>query len=93
MVAYKSKLIRVEDDTLNFSPIRYNSDSYPREDNKCGGYYSVVFTYDGHLWDTFISENTYIRNNIIPEIRDSVLSSLHIGDQNIGSTQSKQILT
>ena len=54
----------------------------------------MVLSHDGHLGDTIIAGNTYIRRNIIMESRDLVLSYIHIdlhtGDANIGSNQAKQ---
>ena len=39
----------------------------------------MVILYDKYLCDTIISGNKYLRGNIIMEIRDLVLSSIHIG--------------
>ena len=54
--------------------------------NNCGDESSMVLLYDGHLGDTMgdtiISGNTDLGGNIIPEIRDLVLSYLHIGLHN-----------
>ena len=36
MVAYKSKVTKVEINTLNFYPKIWNSNVYPEEDNNCG---------------------------------------------------------
>ena len=47
--------------------------------NNCGDESSMVLLYDYHLGDTIISRNTYLSENIIMEIRDLVLSYLHIG--------------
>ena len=45
----------------------------------CGDDSSMVLIYDGHLGDTIIARNTDLSGNIIMEIRDLVLSYLHIG--------------
>ena len=67
-----------EDGTFNLSTIIHNNNSYPREGNN-GGYYSSAFLTDNrHLCDTVIPENTYLISNKTPEIKVSVLSSLHI---------------
>ena len=39
----------------------------------------MVILYDGHLGDTTIAGKTDISGNIILEIRDLVISYLHIG--------------
>ena len=39
----------------------------------------MVLLYDEHLGDTIISRNTDISGNIIVEIRDLVLPSIHMG--------------
>ena len=79
IVPYKSKVIHVEYDIINFSPLIQNIDYYPREDNKYGDDFRMFIIDDGHLCDIVIAENIYIRRNKITERRDSVLSSLHIG--------------
>ena len=70
MVAYKSKVIHVEDYTINLSPIRHNSNGYSRKDNYCGDRYNKFTPDDGHLWDTVIPDNTYISSNRITESVD-----------------------
>ena len=77
MVAYKLKVIHVEDYTINFSPIRQNINGYTMKYNNCGDYSSKFIPDYGNLWDTVIHENTDISSNRIPEIRNSVLSYLH----------------
>ena len=49
------------------------------KENNCGDDSIMALLDDKHLGDTIISGNTYLRGNIIMEIRDSFLSSLHIG--------------
>ena len=78
MVAYKSKVIHVEDYTLNFSPIRQNTNGSPSKDTNCGDDSSTSIPDDWQLWDTVIPENTDLSSNKKFEIRDSVLSPLHI---------------
>ena len=39
----------------------------------------MVILYDEHLGDTIIAGNSDLRGNIMMEIRDLVLSFLHIG--------------
>ena len=78
MVAQKSNVVPVEDDALNLSPIRQNSNSYPSKDNTFVDYFSTFIPYGCHLWDTVIPENIDLSSNKIPEIRSSVLSSIHI---------------
>ena len=56
MVAYKLKVMHVEDATLIFSPIRKNTISYPSEDKKISGDSSMVLTYDGLLCGNVISK-------------------------------------
>ena len=68
----------VEDDNLNLSPVRQNSNGYPKKDSSCGDDYSTFNPDDGHWWDTVIPDNTYVSSNDITEGRDSVLSSIHI---------------
>ena len=43
LLSYKSKVVHVEDDTLNFSLIRNNNNGYPRTDNNYGDYSSHLF--------------------------------------------------
>ena len=38
----------------------------------------MVLIYDKHSGDTIISENTYLSRNNVTEIRESVLSYLHV---------------
>ena len=75
--------MHVEYHTLNAHPIIKKSNEYPREDRNFGDYSSTFITYDGHLCDIVIPENTDLKSNNIPEIRDSVLSSLHIAGKKI----------
>ena len=46
---------------------------------KCGDDSSIVLLYDGHLGDAIIVGDTYLRGSVILEIRDFLLSYLHIG--------------
>ena len=65
MVPYKLMVIHVEDDIINFSLIRQNSNSYPKEEKNCGDDSSVILLYDEHLCNTIIDRNTdLIGNNI-----------------------------
>ena len=80
MVAYESKVMQDEDDTLNFSSIRKNSNTYSMKGRSYGYDYSTFIPVVGHLWDTVIPENTHARNNKIPEYRYLVLSSLCTDD-------------
>ena len=50
MVAYKFKVVHVEDDRLNLPPIRHNRDDYPTKEQKTiGDGYGMVPLYDEHL--------------------------------------------
>ena len=64
------------------------------KNKNCGAESSMILLYDGHLGDTIINGNTDRSGNIILEIRDLVLSYLHIGQhthyENIGFNQAKQ---
>ena len=64
--------------TLNFLPIRQNSNVHLRKYNNCGDDSSTFIPDDGNLWDIVIPDNTNISSNSIPETRYSVLYSLHI---------------
>ena len=80
MVPYKPKVMNVEYDILNLSPIIQNINAYPKEDNNCSDELSMVLLYGGKLCDTIVYENTdLIRNNVLESIY-LVLSRLHIGD-------------
>ena len=79
IIPYKLKSTNVEDDIINLSPVRQKIDSYHREENICGDDYIMVLIDNEHLGETTISGNTDLRGNMIMEIRDSVLSSIHIG--------------
>ena len=69
MVAYKSKVMHVKYDTINFSSIRYNRNANPREDNN-GSKDSSKFLSDyRHLRETVIHENIHLSRNNITEIR------------------------
>ena len=46
MVAYKWKVMHVEDDKLNLFRIRNNNKAYPRVEN-CGENYGYFIPYDG----------------------------------------------
>ena len=71
-------VMHVEYDILNFSLIRQNINTYPREYNHCGDYSSIIHLDDDHLCDTIISGNTDLIGNNIMKIIDLVLSSIHI---------------
>ena len=79
MVPYRLKVMHVEYYIINSSPIIHKWSSYSREDNNFGEDSIMVLLYDEHSCDTIISDNTDIIINNVPEIRDSVLSYLHIG--------------
>ena len=73
MVPYKLKMMHVEDDILNFSPIIHNRNNYPRKYNNCVDDSSMVILYDENLGDTIVAGNTYLSINNIPESRYSFL--------------------
>ena len=50
-----------------------------KENRKCVGDSSMVILYYGHLGDTIIAGNKYLRGKIILESRDLVPYYLHIG--------------
>ena len=77
MVAYKSKVMHVEDYTLNSSPIRHDSNAYPREYINGSDYSSRFLPDYRHLCETVIPENIYIISNNITESRYSVIPSPH----------------
>ena len=62
----------------NSPPTRLKINAYPRKENNCGNDYSIVILDDEHLGDTIFSGNKDLRSNIVLEIRDLVLSSIHI---------------
>ena len=76
VVPYKSKLIHVEDDIINLSPIKQNINNYLRKKNNCGEESSMALLDDNQLCDTIIVGNTDMSGNNITEIRHLVLSSL-----------------
>ena len=79
MVPYESKVMNVEDDILNFFPIRQNRKDYTRKYKNWGDESRMIIIDDGHLCDTVIADNIdLIRNNIL-ESRYLVLSYLQIG--------------
>ena len=78
MISYKSKVIHVEYDILNVSPIRLNRNAWNSKENNCGDEYSMVFLYEDNLCDTIIAGNADFSSNNIMENIYSVLSSLHI---------------
>ena len=47
--------------------------------NICGGDSGIVLSDDGHLCETVIPENIYIKNNNIPKMLYLVLSYIQIG--------------
>ena len=78
MVAYKSRVIHVEYDTLNFCPTIYNRNAYPEEYNNVGYDSSMILIYYGNMGDTVIPENKYISSNNIHDSRDFFLFSIQI---------------
>ena len=74
-----TKVKHVENGILNFSPIRKNRNDYPRKENNFGDDSSMVLLYDEHVGNTIVAGNTDLSGNLILEIRDLVLSYLHIG--------------
>ena len=58
MAAYKSKEIKVEDNTLNLYLTRQNRNAYPEEDNNCGDDSSEVLIHDRKLDDIVTPDNT-----------------------------------
>ena len=60
MAPYKLKVMNVEYDIVNLSPIRQKTNFYPREDNNCGDDSRMVLLGEGHLSDMVIPENTYL---------------------------------
>ena len=79
IIPYKSNVVHDEDDILNFSPIRQKINYYPRKENNFGDDYSMVLLDYNHLGETIIARNTDLRDNIILESIDLVLSSRYIG--------------
>ena len=73
MVAYKSKVVQFEYNTLNFSPRRHIINEYPMEDNNGSDNSSNFLTDDRHLSETVISDNIYQSISNSPEMIDSVL--------------------
>ena len=76
---YKSKVIHVEGNILNLSPIIQNRNAYPRKENNCGDDYSMVLLDDEHLSDTITTGNIDLNGNGILETSNSVLFYIHIG--------------
>ena len=56
-----------------------NDKAYPREENNLGNDSGMILLDDGNFCDTTIAENIDLSSNNIPEIIDSVISSLCIG--------------
>ena len=79
MIPYKSKVIHVEGNILNFSPLIQNRNAYHWKEDYFGDGSSMVFLDDKHLDNNIISGNTYPSGNRILESRDLVLSSVQIG--------------
>ena len=78
MVPDESKVMHIEDDILNFSPIRQNRNTYPSKEKNCGGRSSMVILDNNNLCYTIISGNKDLSSNNIPESRYSVLPYPHI---------------
>ena len=81
MVTYKSKVIHVEDDIIKLSPIRQDINAHTREDKNCGDDSSMFILDKGNLYDTVISDNTYLNSNKIMETIYLVLPYIHIGGE------------
>ena len=81
--------MHVEDETINLHPIIQNRNAYPREENSCGYYSSMVILDDHNLHNNVILDNTDIRSNNIPENIDLVLSYLHISGTKYRNYRSK----
>ena len=75
--------------TLNFLPIRQNSNVHLRKYNNCGDDSSNFLPYYGHLWYTVVPENTYLSSNNIPESIYSVLPFLRIAGKKYRILSSK----
>ena len=65
MIAYKSKVMQVKDDTINLFPIIQSSNEYHREDNNGSDNYSTLLSDCGHLRKTVMPENIDTRRNNI----------------------------
>ena len=79
MVAYKLKLMPVEDDAITFFPIRYKDNSCSMEDEKIGDYSVTVIPDGGYFCGTGLPEKTVFRSNNINKIIYSVIIYFHIG--------------
>ena len=79
MLAYKSKLVHAEDNTLNFSPIRNNGSFCPMLYNNFCDYFDNVLPYYLCRCSTGLHMKDVLRINSIPTSTYSVLSSLRIG--------------
>ena len=69
MIPHKSKAMHVEDDIINFCPIRQKINSYTRKEKNACDYSSMVLLYGEHLGDIIIAVNTDLKVNRIMEIR------------------------
>ena len=78
MVAYKLKVIHVEDYTLNYIPISQNGSAYSRIENNYGNDSKTVLLYDRYLCGTGTPKKLSVRSNIITTSIYLVLLSLHI---------------
>ena len=67
IIPYKSKVVYVEYQILNVSPIRQNINNYPRKEKNCGDDSNMVILDNGSLCDTTISGNIDSVSNTIPE--------------------------
>ena len=68
MIDYKLRVVRYEYDTLNFSPMRQNSNVYPSGEKNCGDDSSMFLQDYRHLCVTFVVENTDLISNKFSEI-------------------------
>ena len=89
MLAYTSKVMHVDDDTLNFFSIIWNNHVYPSVENSCGDGSCTVLPEGGCLCDTVVSEDSVFSSINMPTSIDSVLSSLHIGGTKYGIYSSE----
>ena len=79
MLAYKLKVIHVEDDTINVLPVRNNDSTYPRVYNNHGDDYGTVLPEYGYVFCNGVPDKGgFIISNITTST-DLVLLSLHIG--------------
>ena len=65
IISYKQRVIHVEDDIINFSPIKQNRNAYPGKGNNFGDYSITVLLDGDHLGNKIIYGNTCLRGNSI----------------------------